>query len=126
MRSGTPPASVRSRLQDPYYRFQSVEEVAIAASLGVQLDVNQASVDDWLRLPGVSIHQARLLVDLTRSGVQFHCLDDIAAALSLSVQRLKPLEPVLRFCYYDPESVCMIQPLNPNSATVEMLMRIPG
>lgn len=63
--------SLNQRLQDPYYRFQSVEELRLAAVLGVRLDVNQASVDDWLRLPGLSIHQARLLVTLNQSGCSF-------------------------------------------------------
>lgn len=112
-------------LNDPYYRFQSIEELELAASLGIRIDVNQASVDDWLRLPGLSIHQARTLVELTQSGVQLHCMDDIAAALSLPVPRLQPLEPILQFCYYDPDSVCTIRPVNPNTATVEMLLQIP-
>ncbi|MCX7594440.1 MAG: hypothetical protein N2235_11880, partial [Fischerella sp.] len=44
---------LRSKLlKDPYYRLQSVEEIAIAASLGIRIDANQATVDDWLRLPG--------------------------------------------------------------------------
>ncbi len=109
---------------DPYYRLKSVEEIAAAAAAGLKIDVNQASVDDWLRLPGLSIHQARTLVELTQSGVQLHSLEDIAAALSLPTQRLQPLEPVLLFCYYDP--VLTIKPLNPNTATVEALQRIPG
>jgi DNA uptake protein ComE-like DNA-binding protein len=112
-------------LNDPYYRFQSLAEVELAANLGVKIDANQAGVDDWLRLPGLSIHQARTLVDLAQAGVQFHCLEDIAAALGLPVQRLKPLEPILQFCYYDGNSVYSIKPVNPNLATVEMLLRIP-
>lgn len=117
---------LRSKLlTDPYYRFQSVAELALAASLGIKIDVNQAGIDDWLRLPGLSIHQARSLVELTQSGVQLHCLEDIAAALSLPVPRLKPLEPVLQFCYYDEASVSTIKPVNPNTATIEMLTRIP-
>lgn len=113
-------------LNDPYYRFQSMEEIRLAVMLGVQIDVNQATVDDWLRLPGLSIHQARSLVDLVQSGVQFHALEDVAAALNLSVQRLRPLEPVLSFCYYDADSVCTIQPIPLNTASVEMLARIPA
>lgn len=112
-------------LNEPYYRLRSLEEVEFAASLGVQIDVNQATVDDWLRLPGLSIHQARSLTNLTRSGVQFHCLEDVAAALGMPVERLKPLQPVLKFCYYDTESLYTICTVNPNSATVEMLMQIP-
>lgn len=118
--------SLRAKiLHDPYYRFQSVQELTIATSLGIKIDVNQASVDDWLRLPGLSIHQARTLVELIQAGVQLHCIEDLAAALSLPVQRLKPLESVLQFCYYAPESVHTLQAVNANTATVEMLQRIP-
>jgi DNA uptake protein ComE-like DNA-binding protein len=118
---------VRSRiLNDPYYRLQTLAEVQLAAELGMHLDVNQACVDDWLRLPGLSIHQARSLVSLNQSGVQFHCIEDIAAALSLPVQRLLPLAPLLRFCYYDPDSSTQIQRVNPNTAPPEVLTRIPA
>ncbi len=119
--------SIRARiLNNPYYRLQSAEEIAIAAELGFQLDVNQASVDDWLRLPGISIHQARSLVELSQSGLQFYNLEDIGAALSVPIQRLKPLEPVLKFCFYDHESLFHPQLVNPNMATVEMLIQISG
>ncbi|MBE9101877.1 helix-hairpin-helix domain-containing protein [Vacuolonema iberomarrocanum] len=119
--------ALRSRLErDPYYRFQSFDEVRLAAQMGVGIDVNRAETDDWLRLPGVSIHQAKTLVALRKAGVQFHSLEDVAAALSLSVQRLQPLAPILQFCYYDPASPGTIQLVNLNSASAEMLVRIPA
>lgn len=118
--------SLRSRVvNDPYYRFQSLEELQLAVSLGLFIDVNRASVDDWLRLPGLSIHQARTLTELTQAGVHLHSLEDIAAALNMPLQRLKPLEPVLKFCYYDSNSLHTIQPIDANTASVEMLTRIP-
>ena len=120
------PNLVRQKLlADPYYRLTTLRSVAIAAELGLKIDVNQANVDDWLRLPGISIHQARLLVELAQTGVQFLCLEDLAAALSLSVARLKPLEPILDFCYYDPASWSTPQRLNPNTASVGQLASIP-
>jgi DNA uptake protein ComE-like DNA-binding protein len=112
-------------LHDPYYRLHP-EEIPMAAQLGIKIDVNQAGVDDWLRLPGLSIHQARSLVALSQSGVPFHCLEDIAAALSLPIQRLRPLAPVLQFCYYGAESNIAPSLINPNTASVEMLTRIPA
>ncbi len=119
--------AIRVRIQrDPYYRLQSTQEIAIAASLGMKIDVNQASVDDWLRLPGISIHQARSLFELTSIGVQFCCLEDIAAALGVSVARLKPLQPILSFCYYDDESPITPQVINVNISTVEQLTKIPA
>lgn len=111
-------------LNDPYYRMQSATEIAVAAELGFQIDVNQAVVDDWLRLPGISIHQARSLVELSQAGVKFYCLEDLAAALSLPVERLKPLATVLRFCFYDEESIYTAPVVNPNTATVEQLLQI--
>lgn len=116
--------SWQTRLRDPYYRFQTLEEVQVAARLGIRLDVNRASVDDWLRLPGLSIHQARMLVSLNQSGVAFNCLEDLAAALGLPVQRLQPLAPILQFCYYDHESL-EAQLINPNLASLEQLLQIP-
>ncbi len=113
-------------LNDPYCRLQSAEEIALAASLGIRIDANQATVDDWLRLPGLSIHQARSLVELSRSGVKFYCIEDIAAALSMPVQRLKCLEPILSFSYYDDDALDNITYLiNPNTATVESLLKVP-
>ncbi|MDY6783662.1 MAG: ComEA family DNA-binding protein [Cyanobacteriota bacterium] len=118
--------TLRGKLQrDPYYRLRSHQEVAIAAQLGLKIDVNRASIDDWLRLPGISIHQARALVELVGMGVQLLCIEDIAAAISTSRDRLKPLEPVLYFCYYDPESFISPPRANPNIATLEQLAQIP-
>lgn len=117
--------SLRARIvADPYYRFQSLPEVALAAELGVSIDVNQASVDDWLRLPGLSIHQARQLVQLTQNGVQFYAVEDVAAALSLPVQRLQPLAAIMQFCYYDVTAQAIAVHLNASS--VEQLVTLPG
>ncbi len=102
-----------------------MEEIALAVSLGVKIDVNQATVDDWLRLPGISIHQARSLTALTQAGIPFYGLEDVAAALNLPLQRLTPFQPILQFCYYDADSPNQIQPINPNQASIEQLTRIP-
>lgn len=118
------PPSQERLLTDPYYRLRSLDEVRLAAALGVRIDVNRACVDDWLRLPGLSIHQARSLVALTQAGVPFYCLEDVAAALNLPVQRLRPLEPILQFCYYEGSEV--IHLLNVNRASVEQLTRVPA
>lgn len=127
---------VRSRLQvwrtqqqapvgNPFERFATIAAVQAAARQGQRIDVNQATVDDWLRLPGISISQARSLVQLTQAGVRFYHLDDVAAALGLAVTTLHPLAPILQFCYYDPASSIEIQAVNVNLASVEQLIRVP-
>jgi DNA uptake protein ComE-like DNA-binding protein len=125
--SGLKSQTLRSRLlNDPYHRFQSIEEIRLAAQLGIGIDVNQASVDDWLRLPGISIHQARTLAALNQTGIQFNSLEDIAAALNLPLQRLKPLEPILQFYYYDAQNSLTPQKVSPNTASIECLSQVPG
>lgn len=118
--------SKRRILEDAHYRLQSLQEVAIAAQLGRKVDVNRAMVDDWLRLPGISIHQARLLVQLSQQGVHFYCIEDMAAALSLPPQYFQPLEIILDFYYYPPETLLTTTRINPNTATIADLLTIPG
>jgi len=116
-----------SRLaEDPYCRLQSLADVALAAQLGLTIDVNQATVDDWLRLPGISIRQAQRLERLRQSGVQFYCLEDLAAALGMTPVQLRPLAPVLAFCHYDRDSPITSLPLSLNQATSQQLCTIPG
>ncbi len=116
----------RRILADAYYRLQSLEEVSIAVQLGRKVDVNRATVDDWLRLPGISIHQARQLVQLNQAGVQFYCLEDLAAALGLPPNYLKPLEIILDFYYYPPETLASAACINANLARIQDLQTIPG
>lgn len=113
--------------KDPFYRLKSGEEMHLAAQLGWQIDVNQADVDDWLRLPLISIHQARSLAELSRSGVKFYCIEDIAAALSIPISHLTHLQPLLNFSYYDNEFLDHPTYLiDPNTAAVDDLMKIPA
>ena len=117
---------IRNKIaNDPYYRFQSLKEIAIAVELGLKIDVNQAGIDDWLRLPGFSIHQARSLVELVRMGMQLFCLEDIAAAIDVPLQRLQPYEPILAFAYYDRLSSLSPEKINLNTASITELGTIP-
>jgi len=117
---------LKRRLQaDPFYRFQSWEEVAIAGELGITIEVNQATVDEWLRLPGLSIHQARQLVELRQLGMQFLAVEDLAAALNMPVQQLKPLTPVLSFTYADPDSLLTPAKIAVNQADLDQLLAVP-
>ena len=117
---------IRNKIaKDPYYRFRSLSEVAIAVDLGVKIDVNQASIDDWLRLPGFSIHQARSLVELVKAGIQLFCIEDVAAAINVPVQRLQPYEPILAFAYYDRLSSLSPEKINLNKASIAEIAAIP-
>ncbi len=110
---------------DPYYRFQTLREIEIAVELGIRIDVNQASVDDWLRLPGISIHQGRLLVEMVAKGVKLLSIEDIAAILGIASARLSPLEPILQFSYYDRFTSLSPERVNINQASQIELTQIP-
>lgn len=110
---------------DPYYRFQTLTEIEIAVELGVRIDVNQASVDDWLRLPGISIHQGKLLVAMVTKGSKILCLEDMAAILNIPTARLYPLEPILQFSYYDRFSSLSPERVNINQASLSEILQVP-
>jgi DNA uptake protein ComE-like DNA-binding protein len=74
----------------------------------------------------VAVAGARLLTQLIDAGLQFYCIEDVAAALGVSIQRLKPIEPILQFCYYDLESVHHVERVSLNAATPEALIQLPG
>ncbi len=111
--------------QQPGYRLQSYREVEQAARLGFAVDVNRATVDDWLRLPGLSIRQAQGLVRLRQGGVQFHCLEDLAVALGVTAEHLQPLTPILSFCFYE-EPGGTLPAVSLNQASTQQLCAIPS
>lgn len=116
----------RRLAKDSYYRFQSADEVRLGEQLGVSIDANRATVDDWLRLPGISIHQARALAELSRSGVPLTCWEDVAAVTGIGLPQLQSLGDVVKFYYYDSDSVITPQQVNVNWASVQELMAIPA
>ena len=107
--------------ENPYHRLYSPLDIAVAVELGIKIDVNRASVDEWLRLSTISIHQARNLVELSSMGVQFLCLEDIAAALNISCTQIQLFEPLLYFAYYEPTISNVPQRFNINQASVSDL-----
>ena len=118
---------LRRRLQqDPFYRFQSFEELKLAASWGIFIDANKASIDEWLQLPGLSIHQARRLTRLTTNGIFLSCIEDIAAALGVPSAQARPWEAILQFCYYEANSAIEPATINVNAATAAELTAVPG
>ncbi|MGD1939624.1 MAG: ComEA family DNA-binding protein [Cyanophyceae cyanobacterium] len=111
--------------RNPASRLETAWDVAVAVEMGLTLDANRATADQWLRLPNISIRQAQTLSDLTQSGVQFNELKDIAAALGLTEETLTLAEPLIQFYYYDPDSVATIKTVNVNYADFETLRQVP-
>lgn len=124
LQTGLHPLRLRLQ-QEPYYRFRSFDELAVAAAWGIRIDANTASVDDWLRLPGISIHQARSLTQLTQSGLAFSCIEDVAAALNMPLQKIQNWASILQFCYYSPERL-EPETIDVNLATAAQLTTVPA
>ncbi|MEO0407695.1 MAG: helix-hairpin-helix domain-containing protein [Cyanobacteria bacterium P01_A01_bin.135] len=118
-------ARTREIQQNPYCRLQTAEDVALAVDLGLFIDANRAAVDDWLRLPYLSIHQARQLVALRQAGVMFYSLDDLSAGIGVSSHALQPFAALIQFQYYAADD-CDIAGLDPNYAPVAVLAQLPG
>ncbi len=111
--------------QNPYCRLCTLDDVAIAVELGLFIDANRAGVDDWLRLPHLSIHQARQLVALRQAGVVFYCLEDVSSGLGVSTAVLQQFSMLIQFRYYSVDETS-IGGLNPNYAPLTALAELPG
>jgi len=85
---------------DPQHRLRSGQEAHQAAALGWRLDVNRASADDWLRLPGITAAQVDLLVRLQQGGVQLSGPEDLQRLLELPAAQVAQWEPLLLFRWY--------------------------
>jgi hypothetical protein len=113
--------------QDPSRRLRDRREVALAAELGWQLDVNRAGAADWLRLPGCTPDHVDLLLRLQAGGVQLSGPEDLRAVLAVSEELVRGWEPLLLFRWYDgPPDDQDIRPLPVNQATPRQLEALPG
>ena len=65
-----------------------------------QIDVNRASLNDWLKLPGCQQAQAELLLRLQKGGVQLSGPADLAQLLELPAAQLEAWKPHLLFRWY--------------------------
>lgn len=116
------PMKLFSSHSEPYYRFRSIAELQTAAQQGQIIAVHSATVDDWLRLPGLSIHQAKALVDLQTAGLELYSIEDLAAALEMPLHRIQSWNAILSFEYHHPEAAPL--QINPNRATLAELQGI--
>jgi DNA uptake protein ComE-like DNA-binding protein len=85
-------------------------------ALAWQIDVNRASLSDWLKLPGLQTNQAELLLKLQRGGVQLSGPADLGQILELSEVQLELWKPHLLFRWYSEPPSPVQAPINLNSA----------
>lgn len=85
---------------DPSCPLRNAADIAQAAALGWQLDVNRAKAADWRRLPGLSEQQLDLLLRLQAGGVQLSGPEDLQRLLELEDGVLQRWLPVLAFRWY--------------------------
>lgn len=127
---------------NPYAPLRTTDDIQLAERLGLTIDVNRATEQDWQRLPHLSSQHRRLMVRLIEAGVRFNSLEDMAAALGMGTEQLQPFAPVLRFYYYEPIlasensssgdqgsdkslEASETRLLNPNQASLAQLTMIP-
>ena len=67
-----------------------------------------------------------MLSDLTQGGIQFHALDDVAAALGITEDALAIAAPLMRFYFYDPDSTLTPSLVNLNHTDASHLVQVPG
>lgn len=88
------------------------------------VDVNRATSDDWLLLPGCTETMAELLTKLQQGGVQLTGTDDLFQLLELPQDLAEQWRPHLVFRWYgDPPPQPSLPPIDLNVAAPAMLQQ---
>lgn len=65
---------------------------AVAASMGLPMDLNRASVDDLVRIPGLQRRTAEALISARESHGRFQTWEEISAVRGVGPKRLAALQ----------------------------------
>ena len=89
------------------------------------MDVNRASRDQWMELPGCGADRADLLVRLQQGGVQFSCADDLFRLLELPADLTALWQPHLIFHWHGDAPLQPVEaPIDVNTAAIADLQRL--
>ena len=86
--------------KDPPARTEPTPPAAPVAAPSWILDVNRATSEQWLQLPGCTEAMVDVLLRLQRAGVQFSQADDLFQLLDLSPLQAEQWRPHLVFHWY--------------------------
>ncbi len=114
-----------SLLHNPQQRLTSEQQMLTARELGMSIDINRCSVDDLLRLPGVTLHEARRIIEIRRSGGPYFSADELQERTDVSWEKIRRLQSMLQFRYYEQKSALPML-LDINSATVSQIAELEG
>jgi DNA uptake protein ComE-like DNA-binding protein len=112
-------------ITNPRLRLTSARDLRLAGELGMAMDVNRASVDDLLRLPGMSIVEARRIVEGRKRGGPYLSAEELAERAEISAHKVRSVEPLLQFCYYE-TALPVAERLCVNDATAAELATVEG
>lgn len=112
-------------LHNPQQRLTSEQQMLTARELGMSIDINRCSVDDLLRLPGVTLLEARRIVEIRRSGGPYFSADELQERTDVSWEKIRRLQSMLQFRYYEQKSSLLIL-LDINSATATQISELEG
>jgi DNA uptake protein ComE-like DNA-binding protein len=112
-------------LQNPQQRLTSEQQMLTARELGMSIDINRCSVDDLLRLPGVTLLEARRIVEIRRSGGPYFSADELQERTDVSWEKIRRLQSMLQFRYYEQKSALPVL-IDVNSATATQIGQLEG
>lgn len=112
-------------IANPRRRLTSDTDLRLAQELGMGIDINRASIDDLLRLPGMSIIEARRIVEARSSSGPYLSADELVERAEISANKVRNLEALLQFCYYE-TTPALTTHCDINDASASELAQIEG
>ncbi|WP_287127440.1 helix-hairpin-helix domain-containing protein [Candidatus Cyanaurora vandensis] len=97
--------TTRLQLAQPKTGIGTTQEAFLAQAAGLRVDINQATQDELVYRLNLSILQVNRILALRQAGMIFTSIEELAAQAAIPLTKLKVVEPILCFAYYDPETI---------------------
>ncbi|OOC47672.1 competence protein ComEA [Thermosipho sp. 1223] len=91
------------------------------------IDINTATYDQLLALPGIGPTKAKNIIDYREKNGMFYALDDLLNVSGIGSSTLKKMKPFLRLSKVKNVTKEKVEDkININTASIDELMKLPG
>ncbi|MEJ5229459.1 MAG: ComEA family DNA-binding protein [Pseudothermotoga sp.] len=111
-------------LEKSYGKTEESQYVVARKTIEFPIDVNSASYEDLLEIPGIGPAKAKAIIEFREQNGPFATADDLTKVSGIGKVTVQRIAPYLKF-----EGAVITQKaekINVNTATVEELMQLPG
>jgi len=115
--------AMQLQLAQPQAAIQTIQQARLAQQVGVRVDINRATQDEMVYRLNLSILLVNRILEFRRAGVMFTSMEELASQAGIPLAKLKIVEPILCFAYYEPITTSSERWTQVNALSAEQISR---